>query len=215
MPVASPQMAHSEPVCGRSAPSHASQTGAFPKDNNGPPHTRQSVGNIVVIKSSIANRAALTGKAADCRNTLAQPRSVTTLPVKAGTARTAPPGGPPGSCPACLPCELSFRLSLKTHLTGTALQALGPRHFPQYMRSSHETQTLSWRQQSQRRNPSDAPPAFFLIKLAVQGHLSSLVKRTQRSPRFRRERCVCAFLFTFQLLGYASKPSACFGFSQR
>ncbi len=98
----SPQHPHKVADGGRTPPIQSSQTGASPALSKGPPQALQSAGKKVVTRSSKTARATLPG----LRKTRETARHSTT-----------PSGGPPGGAPAVSPSALSFKHSLKTHLT--------------------------------------------------------------------------------------------------
>src|SRR6185437_11379854 len=113
---ASPQRLHSVAVCTPTALKQSSQTGETPARSSGPPQTLQSAGNRVVTKSSTTARTTRPGLCS--KRDIALPSA--TLVGK--------PGGAPDGPPALLPSALSFKHSLKTHLTRRRSRSVGPRH---------------------------------------------------------------------------------------
>jgi len=113
---ASPHCLHNVAVCTATAPKQSSQTGESPARSSGPPQTLQSAGNKVVTKSSTTARTTRPGF---CR------KRVIALP---SATLASKPGGVPGGPPALLPSALSFKHSLKTHLTRRRSRSVGPRH---------------------------------------------------------------------------------------
>ena len=118
MSSASPQRPHRVADWGLTPPIQSSQTGIRPARSKGPPQALQSAGKKVVTRSSTTARATLPG----LRKTRETARHSTT-----------PPRGPPGGAPVESPRALSFKHSLKTHLTRH--QQI-PCHCPQYKPST-------------------------------------------------------------------------------
>ncbi len=112
---ASPQRPHNVCDCVSTPQIQASQTGANPARSSGPPQALQSAGKKVVTRSSTTARATLPG----LRNTRDTARHSPT-----------PPGGPPGGAPVVLPSALSFKHSLKTHLTRQRSRSARTAPFP-------------------------------------------------------------------------------------